>query len=309
MNKLKPSALHRELYDRFGNKKVIQSVIAQGGEGQICAVAHGDNLILCKLFLNEDSRREDKLKWMFKQKELIGNDQFAWPVCPLFDENQKLVAYAMAPRQGESIHNYYLSNGVNNLSRLDLCACLISFVEGLMFLHEKTIMVGDINDSNFLFDMNNNTCRFMDCDSFQINDGKQQFLCNVGRPEFTAPELLDKNFNHCERVIEHEVFSAGVLIFKSLMLGQHPYMYLGGSSPIVNLRKGFFPYSRGDKIPPGPWAGLWEQLPEALRICFISLFHHGWMNAKARPSLDDLHLALTDYAKGLKLFKYSRKII
>ena len=51
------SAIQTQLYDRFGNKKLVQSVLAQGGEGQICTVAHGKHLILCKLFFKEEDIR------------------------------------------------------------------------------------------------------------------------------------------------------------------------------------------------------------------------------------------------------------
>ena len=56
-------------------------------------------------------------------------------------------------------------------------------------VHRVDAVIGDFQERNILV---NDTTRvtLVDCDSMQFTgaDG-HQFLCGVGRPEFTAPEL------------------------------------------------------------------------------------------------------------------------
>src|SRR5205814_7863741 len=63
----------------------------------------------------------------------------------------------------------------------------------------------------------------IDCDSFEITDGKTVFPCMVGVPTYTPPELQGQSFQGVRRTKQHDAFGLAVLIFHMLFLGRHPF--------------------------------------------------------------------------------------
>ena len=55
-------------------------------------------------------------------------------------------------------------------------------------IHDTGCVIGDINQRSILVSPTA-TVAFIDADSFQICDGPQRYLCVVGVPEYTPPEL------------------------------------------------------------------------------------------------------------------------
>ena len=111
-------------------------------------------------------------------------------------------------------------------------------------LHKNDYLIGDVNERNILIDPVTGDVTIVDCDSFQIHDPVAQvtYNCNVGRPEYTAPELLRQMKGNCDvprcptrptphlkqyrcitRTEQHDLFGIAVIIFKLLMDGAHPY--------------------------------------------------------------------------------------
>ena len=62
------------------------------------------------------------------------------------------------------------------------------------------------------------TTAMIDCDSFQITDGNTVFVCPVGVPEFTPPELQGGSFAAQRRTKEHDAFGLSILVFTSFFL-------------------------------------------------------------------------------------------
>ncbi len=57
-------------------------------------------------------------------------------------------------------------------------------------VHATGCVVGDINQRGILVSPTA-TVALIDADSFQMNDGAQRYLCVVGVPEYTPPELQE----------------------------------------------------------------------------------------------------------------------
>jgi hypothetical protein len=83
-------------------------------------------------------------------------------------------------------------------------------------------VIGDVNHSGFLI-ADNATSTLIDSDSFQIVASNRKFLCQVGTPEYTPPELQGKRFDQITRTANHDNFGLAVLIFQILFMGRHPY--------------------------------------------------------------------------------------
>lgn len=88
-------------------------------------------------------------------------------------------------------------------------------------MHEKGILMGDINPRNFLVTPQ---CAvyLVDCDSYQFGG----FSCPVGTPLYTPPEVHRsmraagvENYGYI-RTEDNERYSLAVLLFEILMLGK-----------------------------------------------------------------------------------------
>lgn len=139
-------------------------------------------------------------------------------------------------------------------------------------IHEQGHLIGDINERNILVEPEHGDISIIDCDSFQIRDRENRIIyrCKVGRPEYTAPELLRQMQGICDvrecptgpnkhqmgypcvsRNQEHDKFGIAVVVFQLLMDGSHPYdcRIDEGHAPDASTRqekikRGFYPYSR-----------------------------------------------------------------
>lgn len=103
-------------------------------------------------------------------------------------------------------------------------------------LHSKNIVIGDINQGNILVN-NQAMIKLIDCDSYQVEYNGKFYLCEVGIPEYTSPELQEKSFNGIQRTKNHDCFGLAVMIFKILMFGRHPYSGVGAPPEIENAIK------------------------------------------------------------------------
>jgi DNA-binding helix-hairpin-helix protein with protein kinase domain len=60
-------------------------------------------------------------------------------------------------------------------------------------VHEAGQVIGDVNHANLMI-AKDATVRMIDCDSFEITDGRSFFPCLVGVPTYTPPELAGAEF-------------------------------------------------------------------------------------------------------------------
>ena len=170
-------------------------------------------------------------------------------------------------------------------------------------LHAHQIVMGDINDRNLLINPKDGRISVLDCDSFQVTQRSsgRTYRCSVGRPEYTAPELLRAQEAQCrqpdcqrgpathkvgyaciERSPDHDMFAIGVIFFKLLMNGAHPYdcIYDGprqGEPQTLRDRitRDYYPYGPGKDQYIQPPAGMKQRylrLPQAIRDLFERSF-------------------------------------
>ncbi len=157
-------------------------------------------------------------------------------------------------------------------------------------LHRAGYVVGDINESNLLVNRRA-LAVLVDCDSMQVRDPATGVVHRggVGKPEFTAPELLGRDLSTTDRTFESDDFAVAVLVFQLLLEGVHPFagIWRGrGEPPDVSarIRSGQFPYRRGARLVPPPHGLPLDVLPPPLRKMAWRAFTSGVRRPSARPS-------------------------
>jgi DNA-binding helix-hairpin-helix protein with protein kinase domain len=241
--------------------------LARGGEGTIYRIRN-DPSSVAKIFHKPSREKADKIAVMISNPpgDIIQgrHTAFAWPKARIMNANQQCIGFTMPYIYIDESHKYYpLIVAYNPQTRLKTIAALrwdyllliaynVAYI--VKELHSKGYVIGDINESNFLF-TNTGLVTLVDCDSMQVpKPGGGYYRCTVGKPEFTAPELQGKNLSQTDREQYSDNFSLAILIFLLLMEGRHPFsgFWRGKSnSPTIpqHIQQGNFPYAKPWKPP------------------------------------------------------------
>lgn len=303
-----------------------------GGEGEVYRVPNDPSLVAKVYFPNKLGSKSQKLQAMLANppadptKQSTGHTSIAWPVDLLFDAANQVAGYLMPNAQGmDKIFGFYVPTerqarhpGITYLHLLSTARNLSSAVSAL---HNSGYVIGDVNESNAMA-KDNSLVTLIDTDSFQVPDpsGKTH-RSEVGKEEFTPPELQGVIFSSVDRRPEHDLFGLGVLIFQLLMEGAHPFdgKYLGAGNPPTigeRIKQGYFPHGQAGSIPfgPKPIAPPFAMLPPAIQQLFLKCFDDGHHNPQARPTAlmwrDELKNAisgLTNCGKS-RLHRYHKSL-
>jgi DNA-binding helix-hairpin-helix protein with protein kinase domain len=152
-------------------------------------------------------------------------------------------------------------------------------------------VIGDINHSGILIS-ENALATLIDCDSFQVQVAGKTFLCKVGVPDFTPPELQGKRFDQILRTTNHDAFGLAVVLFNLLFMGRHPFAgrFLGrGDMPLETAIAQYqFAYSarkNETRTEPPPSVPLLADIPQELAAAFeISFGQLGVSSGRPRAA-------------------------
>lgn len=167
-------------------------------------------------------------------------------------------------------------------------------------VHGVDAVIGDFQERNILV---NDTTRvtLVDCDSMQFTDrAGHQFLCAVGRPEFTAPELAGADLATTPRETPSDLFALAVHIHLLLMAGNHPFLrgqWTGpGDQPdaMSLARSGWWAGGPDSPLLTHPLAPPPNFLPDAIQRLFVHAFTDGAHTPAARPTAAEWRAALQD---------------
>lgn len=192
------------------------------------------------------------------------------------NDRGELVGYLMPAAQGKELQRAIfikplLQRTFPHWTRNELATLTLAVLESIQELHERNVLLGDINPRNILV-YDETHVFFVDTDSYQIED----FPCPVGTATFLTPDLLGKNLATILRCFSDEFFAVATLVFMLLMPGKPPYSHAGGEDPAENVRRRHFPYGLAEKkgkgVPDGPWRFMWSHLPYYLKEAFHSVF-------------------------------------
>ncbi|MGL6168937.1 MAG: protein kinase domain-containing protein [Fusobacteriaceae bacterium] len=281
------------------NSLKIETEIASGGEGKIFKLK-GQKVY--KEFHNSDNKIAEKLDRIMLRN--INLDSICTPV-QLVEENGKTVGYTMKNIEGTNLKNYLLftSMGKRNIKKSNLIDIATLLASSFSYLHSKRVLVGDVSDNNVLIDENLNI-HLIDCDSFQVD----KYLCEVGTDEFTPAEMMGKNFKTTPRTLNSEYFSLGVLLFKILIPGRHPFTVTNGGSSIENIKNGSFAYPLANDYDfntplDKKLLSTWNEMPLYIKECFFRTF-----KTENRVSPKEWLEVLTKYKMGILENSYSNSL-
>jgi serine/threonine protein kinase len=295
-----------EAFDSRGRRLTLAETAEAGGEGRIYRVG-GDESRVAKIF--HASRRtaelEAKLLVMVSRPPedptlaIRRHRSIAWPLDVLYSDASRrgFVGFTMPAvdtKVFREAHTYYDTDdrtrrfgGAYTWRHLLIAAHNLS--SAVLAIHERGYRVGDLRDTNVLV-APNSLITMIDCDSFQVDDPSgRRFPTRVGTGEYLPPELQSADFRlDTHDRLHSDLFALGVLIFKFLMLGTHPFQAKGDAvidlpSTEAKIAAGVFPYAgRSDALPPD-YAPPFKILPPPIRALLRRAFHDGHAHPERRP--------------------------
>ena len=295
------SVAARVHHDDFGLVDLRDSdLIASGGEGSVYSFGPRPDMV-AKVYHSSrlDRAHREKLGVMIAYPPVVEDDAdghvfVAWPDSLLRDRAGGDAVGFLMPKvdTGRTLHTYLIpalrSRAAPETSYADLCAIGRHFSETLDKLHGRSYVLGDINESNALV-TDGTRATLIDADSFQVTDHQARvvYRCEVGKPEYTAPELQGVNFADVERAVEHDRFALGVVIYQLLMEGQHPFnLTMPGNVSLKQperIFRGYFAHGASVPYGPEPTRVPFESLHDEVRDMFIRCFDSGHRDPGQRP--------------------------
>lgn len=275
--------------------------VGKGGEGSVYKTDL--NGIVAKIYKPEKITRlrHEKLKLMLTKK--IDCDGVCFPLALLHNQGNEFVGYAMKAASGKDLGKsvfmpMLLKKYFPQWKKVDLVQLCVTILQKLKYLHERNVILGDINPYNILV-VSPTEVYFVDTDSYQV----EGFICPVGMPLFTPPELQKKKYGL--RTLGNENFAVATLLFMIMHPGKPPYAMQDGEGIVENIIGGEFSYPLGErktgKVPQGPWRYCWSHLTYKIKEAFYETF---W-----RDGIYHDEKKRRDTGFWLKLFKYYLELL
>lgn len=207
--------------------------LGRGGEGEVFGiVAHGAqdlppaSSLVAKLYHGPASQdRLAKLKAMIVRPPTT--DQAAWPLGLVVDDEKRFKGFLM-PRVDTRTYRPWSDlahvKERRKTPNFDVRYGLMSarnFIAAVSSIHDAGHVVGDINESN-TYVGSDASVLLVDLDSAQIVSTGLTYPCEVGKPEYTAPELQGQSFKDSVRTPESDTFALGVALYQMMTGGAHP---------------------------------------------------------------------------------------
>jgi len=302
----------------------LATEIGAGGEGSILTIDGAPDYVAKIYHASPPPDKRDKILAMIqnppKDPAIDGPFKFhsiVWPKDALYSDRQCatlagftmpmiqkkgfkiIVSYILPEKRFESFSGAFTWQHLMNTA-VNLSSCVEA-------IHEKGHCVGDLNESNFMV-APDTLLAVIDCDSFQIRDPKtgRSWKCPVGKPDYSAPEIYNANFNNVDRTVHTDNFALAIMIFQLLMEGTHPYSAKGRlveDAPAIGdkIVKGIFPYVARRGIQPPVYAPPFNILDPDLQQLFIRCFETGHRKPQDRPSAVQWKSALQSVLHDLKI--------
>ncbi len=304
-----------------GQRITLSGPIKSGGEGMIYAVKYSDGICAKVYHKNKiNAELRDKVKAMINNPpgdNLTGEPDsshsslISWAISALYDSNlpdAHFLGFTMPlidTSMFREAHRYYdpddrIKYMGGTFTWLYLLTAAFNIASVVSAIHLKGHRIGDMSASNILV-ARTAAVSFIDCDSFQITDAasKKTYYTKVATGDFLPPELMGVNFrtDNIDRYYS-DLFALGVMIFRFLMNGFHPYQARGAGVdglPTIEAKikqgkfayEGTFPDVRPPKNAP-PYAMISPELRGLFHRCFVT----GHSEKEKRPAASEWAAAL-----------------
>jgi len=261
-----------KLYSGAGHPVELGPMLGRGGEGVVYEITGRPRFVAKVYHQPPQADKALKLESMARQAHPALLDIAAWPVDVLRAKTQGSLQGFIMPRINgyQEIHSLYgPSHRKRAFPHADwsfLVHAARNLASTFEAVHARGHVIGDVNPGNVVVSAQA-LVKLIDCDSFQINADNRLFPCNVGVPQFTAPELQGRRFHGLRRSPDHDVFGLALLCFHLLFMGRHPFAgrYQGrGDMPIERAIKEY-------RFAFGPHAAAWLMEPPPHTLPFTIL--------------------------------------
>lgn len=239
-----------DFVDARGRPVLLGNKLGQGGEGAVFEVEASPDIV-AKIYHRPPSPlRAEKIRAMAALRTEQIDRLTAWPIEVLSLRSGAPIGLTMPKVVGyKDIHHLYSPKSRRaEFPGADwrfLVHTATNLARAFATVHETTSIIADVNHSGVLVAQDARV-RLIDCDSFQVIDGSRHYLCEVGVPTFTPPELQNQRFAELVRTENHDNFGLAVLIFLVLFMGRHPFAgrYIGSGDMTIEqaIGEGRFAY-------------------------------------------------------------------
>jgi len=290
--------------------------LGRGGEGSVYSVlSHSvdglppaDELVVKIYHSPKEGNRREKIVSMVSSPP--DSEMFAWPLA-LAAQSGSFVGYVMQKLQADQMKEWaHLAHTKTRREiapdfdvRYAIAACL-NYAIALESLHRAGHMQGDANESNSFVGADASVT-IVDTDSAQIlgKDGSI-FRCEVGKPEYTAAELIGRPLREQDRTVATDGFAFGVLLFQMLTGGAHQTdgIYTGTDDPpstTSKISQGILPMLRDESargFRPVPRIAA-PAIPVKLKNLILALSD---TDPQRRPSFERVIAAIRDVQTNLQ---------
>lgn len=280
--------------------------IGKGGEGDVYLLETNPAYAVKVYTVKDVAEREKKVDAMVKARIHERAPLVAFPTSLVHNGNGRFAGFIMKVIAGHKpLHELYRpSSRKQKFPSADyrfIVRTAINVAKAMAQVHVSGCVIGDVNHSGILIS-DAAVAALIDADSFQFSHDGQRFLCRVGVPEFTPPELQGKQLSTVVRTVNHDAFGLAVAIFLLLFMGRHPFAGLHnlGELPLPTAIEQFrFAYSltRKTGVSPPPGASDLTDVPQRLAETFERAFSP--QTRDARPSAADWVSVLSEFETSL----------
>ena len=290
------SAFPPAVQTSLGRTFHLAKQIGKGGEGAVYEAKEQNDIALKLYWPDKAPSRRDKIAAMASAQWYKANSFVAFPIDVLFSPSGAFVGFIMKKVDGSKpVHMLYSpASRKVEFARANfkfLVRSAGNIARAVASVHATGCVIGDVNHSGILVS-NKATSTLIDSDSFQVIASSNKFLCQVGTPEYTPPELQGARFDRVSRTSNHDNFGLAVLVFQILFMGRHPFsgIYQGqGDMPLERaINEDRFAYSTQPattKMKPPPGAPLLTDFPVYIGQTFEKAF--GRAGRTLRPSASE----------------------
>jgi len=255
--------------------------IGKGGEGEVYAVEGRADQALKFYTIGNTGERAAKVQAMVRAGLAGASKLVSYPSAIVTDSKGRFAGFLMRLVLGhQPIHHLYAPGDRKaNFPSADyrfLVHTARNVASALADVHARGCVIGDINHSGILVS-EQAMVALIDADSFQLTDGAREFLCTVGVPEYTPPELQGISLAGLRRTQNHDAFGLAVIVFQLLCMGRHPFVgtYAHGEMPMERAIAEYrFAYSlrRAVGMSPPPGTVTLKDFPPQIAGAFEAAF-------------------------------------
>jgi len=282
-----------------GRKLVLDSLIGNGGEGCVYSVVGNADLAV-KIYRDPTTKRSEKLQALATYsppscERSAGNFDVVWPVDQVYvkkGSRRKVVGLAM-PRLYDRRSISYAYHPPTRIkyypffTYAHLHQIAVNLTHLVHAVHDDGFVIADLNHKN-IFVAETVAVSMVDVDSFQVIDpiSRKILRTKVRRAQYVPPELQSAHkrgqLDEIDATEHHDRFALGVVIYRLLFHGCHPYH---GTSPLEAISEGDFNHGIRNGVDlTDPVAPNLTTVHPELRQLIMRCFDAGHHNPAARPS-------------------------